>query len=147
MTILVLCYCRCRTDGVESRSRIRSCRINIRLREFRILGPGCLIDSTINQCFIHSQRNDPGLATLSLVKVCSHRLVKLSHLLPQETWYEQLIRYGLYVGAVFQLVCILVSLTSLFSPLTDINHESLRVQTQHPVGSVPVHTVPVPVIV
>ena len=27
----------------------------------------------------------------------------------QETWYEQLIRYGLYIGAVFQMICILVS--------------------------------------
>jgi hypothetical protein len=28
-------------------------------------------------------------------------------LFPQEEWYEQLLRYGLYVGAAFQLVCIL----------------------------------------
>lgn len=28
-------------------------------------------------------------------------------LIPQEEWYEAWIRYGLYVGAVFQLVCIL----------------------------------------
>ena len=26
---------------------------------------------------------------------------------PEELWYEVLLRYGLYVGAVFQLVCIL----------------------------------------
>lgn len=32
---------------------------------------------------------------------------KIAALIPKETWYEQLIRYGLYVGAVFQLVCIL----------------------------------------
>ena len=35
---------------------------------------------------------------------------KIAALIPQETWYEQLIRYGLYIGAVFQMVCILVSL-------------------------------------
>ena len=28
-------------------------------------------------------------------------------LFPDELWYEVLLRYGLYVGAVFQLVCIL----------------------------------------
>ena len=34
---------------------------------------------------------------------------KIAALIPKETWYEQLIRYGLYIGAVFQMVCILVS--------------------------------------
>ena len=29
------------------------------------------------------------------------------HLLPKEEWYDPIIRYGLYLGAVFQLVCIL----------------------------------------
>ena len=28
-------------------------------------------------------------------------------LFPQEEWYEQLLRYGLYIGAAFQIVCIL----------------------------------------
>ena len=28
-------------------------------------------------------------------------------LFPQEEWYEQLLRYGLYLGAAFQLICIL----------------------------------------
>ena len=28
-------------------------------------------------------------------------------LFPEELWYETLLRYGLYVGAVFQLICIL----------------------------------------
>jgi len=32
---------------------------------------------------------------------------KIAALIPKETWYEQLIRYGLYIGAVFQMVCIL----------------------------------------
>ena len=26
----------------------------------------------------------------------------------QETWYEVVIRYGLYLGAVFQMACIMV---------------------------------------
>ena len=33
---------------------------------------------------------------------------KIASLIPKETWYEQIIRYGLYIGAVFQMVCILV---------------------------------------
>ena len=38
---------------------------------------------------------------------------KIAALIPQETWYEQLIRYGLYIGAVFQMVCILVSILTI----------------------------------
>ena len=34
---------------------------------------------------------------------------KIASLIPKETWYEQIIRYGLYIGAVFQMVCILVN--------------------------------------
>ena len=37
---------------------------------------------------------------------------KIAALIPKETWYEQIIRYGLYIGAVFQMVCILVSRSS-----------------------------------
>ena len=29
-------------------------------------------------------------------------------ILVQETWYEVLIRYGLYIGAIFQMACIMV---------------------------------------
>jgi len=32
---------------------------------------------------------------------------KIAALIPKETWYELMIRYGLYIGAFFQLVCIL----------------------------------------
>lgn len=32
---------------------------------------------------------------------------KIAALIPVETWYEQIIRYGLYIGAVFQMICIL----------------------------------------
>ena len=28
-------------------------------------------------------------------------------LFPQEEWYEQILRYGLYLGAAFQIICIL----------------------------------------
>ena len=35
--------------------------------------------------------------------------------LVQETWYEVLIRYGLYIGAIFQMACIMVVQTSLSS--------------------------------
>lgn len=28
-------------------------------------------------------------------------------LFPQEEWYEQVLRYGLYLGAAFQILCIL----------------------------------------
>ena len=37
---------------------------------------------------------------------------KIAALIPKETWYEQIIRYGLYIGAVFQMVCILVRRSS-----------------------------------
>ena len=30
-------------------------------------------------------------------------------LLVQETWYEVVIRYGLYLGAIFQMACIMVT--------------------------------------
>lgn len=32
---------------------------------------------------------------------------ELSSLIPEELWYERLLRYGLYFGGVFQLICIL----------------------------------------
>jgi len=32
---------------------------------------------------------------------------KIAALIPKETWYEVVIRYGLYIGAVFQMICIL----------------------------------------
>merc|ERR1711963_201918 len=32
---------------------------------------------------------------------------KIASLIPQETWYEVLIRYGLYLGAIFQMACIM----------------------------------------
>ncbi len=32
------------------------------------------------------------------------------HLIPKEEWYEAYVRYGLYVGAAFQLACILAVL-------------------------------------
>ncbi len=32
------------------------------------------------------------------------------HLIPKEEWYEAYLRYGLYLGAAFQLVCILAVL-------------------------------------
>jgi len=30
-----------------------------------------------------------------------------AHLRPQEAWYESYLRFGLYVGAAFQLLCLL----------------------------------------
>ncbi len=32
------------------------------------------------------------------------------HLIPKEEWYEVVLRYALYAGAVFQLACILAVL-------------------------------------
>jgi hypothetical protein len=37
-------------------------------------------------------------------------------LIPREEWYEQLLRYGLYIGAAFQLCCILAIV--VFPPST-----------------------------
>jgi len=37
-------------------------------------------------------------------------------LFPQEEWYEQLLRYGLYVGAVFQIICILAIIFDVSPP-------------------------------
>ena len=38
-------------------------------------------------------------------------------LFPDELWYEVLLRYGLYVGGVFQLICILAVI--VLPPLKD----------------------------
>ena len=40
-------------------------------------------------------------------------------LFPEEEWYEVLLRYGLYFGAAFQLVCILAVLISPSSDIKD----------------------------
>ena len=42
-------------------------------------------------------------------------------LFPEEEWYEILLRYGLYLGAAFQLMCILAVLVS---PSSDIKDDS-----------------------
>jgi len=44
---------------------------------------------------------------LSYLKLDPDHHEKIAALIPKETWYEQIIRYGLYVGAVFQMICIL----------------------------------------
>jgi len=44
---------------------------------------------------------------LDYLKLDADHHEKIASLIPQETWYELLIRYGLYVGAVFQFVCIM----------------------------------------
>ena len=31
-------------------------------------------------------------------------------LIPEETWYERLLRYGLYFGGAFQLLCFLATI-------------------------------------
>ena len=46
-------------------------------------------------------------------------------LFPEELWYEVLIRYGLYVGAAFQLVCILAVI--VLPPLKEGSDSSLGV--------------------
>ena len=43
-------------------------------------------------------------------------------LFPQEEWYEVLLRYGLYIGAAFQLLCI-------FALIFDISPKSKRSNT------------------
>lgn len=40
-------------------------------------------------------------------------------LFPQEEWYEQVLRYGLYLGAAFQLICILAVIISPSSDIKD----------------------------
>lgn len=44
-------------------------------------------------------------------------------LFPQEEWYEQLLRYGLYIGAAFQLICILALIFDV-SPQNDLEDNS-----------------------
>ena len=44
-------------------------------------------------------------------------------LFPQEEWYEQLLRYGLYLGAAFQLICILALIFDV-SPQNDLEDNS-----------------------
>ena len=48
-------------------------------------------------------------------------------LFPEELWYEALLRYGLYVGAVFQLVCILAII--ILPPLKEGSDSSAVVIT------------------
>ncbi len=54
-------------------------------------------------------------------------------LFPQEEWYEQLLRYGLYVGAAFQLVCILavVVFPPSSSDQADENNSGVSFLTSH----------------
>jgi len=40
-------------------------------------------------------------------------------LFPQEEWYEQLLRYGLYLGAAFQIICILAVIFDVSPSKTD----------------------------
>ena len=40
--------------------------------------------------------------------------------LVQETWYEVLIRYGLYIGAIFQMACIMVTQNIIIIVITVI---------------------------
>jgi hypothetical protein len=40
-------------------------------------------------------------------------------LFPEEEWYEQLLRYGLYLGALFQIICILAVIVSPSSDIKD----------------------------
>ena len=39
-------------------------------------------------------------------------------ILVQETWYEVLIRYGLYIGAIFQMACIMVTQNIIIIAIT-----------------------------
>ena len=45
-------------------------------------------------------------------------------LFPEEEWYEVLLRYGLYLGAAFQLICILAVLISPSSDIKDAEDNS-----------------------
>ena len=41
-------------------------------------------------------------------------------LFPQEEWYEQLLRYGLYLGAAFQIICILAVIFDVSPQQSDL---------------------------
>ena len=69
-----------------------------------------MIDSFIVDTFQkHNNMADSSDDLLAYLKLDPDHDEKIAALIPKETWYEQLIRYGLYIGAVFQMVCILVS--------------------------------------
>ena len=69
--------------------------------------------------------NDNHEDLLDYLKLDPDHHEKIAALIPKETWYEQLIRYGLYIGAVFQMVCILVSLSHFCKSILIVNTSRL----------------------
>ena len=47
-------------------------------------------------------------------------------LIPEELWYERLLRYGLYLGGVFQIICILAVIFLPSSALQDQDKVSVQ---------------------
>lgn len=59
--------------------------------------------------------------SLDYLKLDPDHDAKIAALIPVETWYEQVIRYGLYFGAAFQIICILAV---ILLPESESDHDA-----------------------
>ena len=64
--------------------------------------------------------NDSTLASMEATTAYEQVGSEEDLIFPEEEWYEQVLRYGLYLGAAFQIICILAV---IISPSTDLKDD------------------------